>query len=109
MGKQALDKQVELHYQDQAIKKVAKPFSSTVLAKRTYRELKILCHLRHDNVSIPRHHPMLAAPFSPRHLRLSPSRTFTSLRTMTCKISRFTAIFLPARSVVKNLSHLNLA
>ena len=28
-----------------------KPFSTPVLAKRTYRELKLLKHLRHENVS----------------------------------------------------------
>ena len=30
-----------------------KPFSTPVLAKRTYRELKLLKHLRHENVSKP--------------------------------------------------------
>lgn len=29
-----------------------KPFSTPVLSKRTYRELKLLKHLRHENVSI---------------------------------------------------------
>ncbi|VEU24101.1 DEKNAAC105325 [Brettanomyces naardenensis] len=33
-----------------AIKKVMKPFSTSVLAKRTYRELKLLNHLRHENL-----------------------------------------------------------
>lgn len=33
-----------------AIKKIMKPFSTPVLAKRTFRELKLLKHLRHDNV-----------------------------------------------------------
>ncbi|KAJ3180891.1 MAPK protein hog1 [Geranomyces variabilis] len=33
-----------------AIKKIMKPFSTSVLAKRTYRELKLLKHLNHDNV-----------------------------------------------------------
>jgi p38 MAP kinase len=27
-----------------------KPFSTSVLAKRTYRELKLLKHLKHENV-----------------------------------------------------------
>lgn len=31
-----------------------KPFSTPVLAKRTYRELKLLKHLRHENVPHPR-------------------------------------------------------
>jgi serine/threonine protein kinase len=33
-----------------AIKKIMKPFSTPVLSKRTYRELKLLKHLRHENV-----------------------------------------------------------
>ena len=35
-----------------AVKKIMKPFSTPVLAKRTYRELKLLKHLRHENVGI---------------------------------------------------------
>ncbi len=35
-----------------AIKKIMKPFSTPVLSKRTYRELKLLKHIRHENVSI---------------------------------------------------------
>ncbi|KAL5003639.1 mitogen-activated protein kinase mpkC [Aspergillus recurvatus] len=33
-----------------AIKKMMKPFHSTSVAKRTYREVKLLRHLRHDNL-----------------------------------------------------------
>nr|CAH7765456.1 unnamed protein product [Callosobruchus chinensis] len=33
-----------------AIKKLARPFQSAVHAKRTYRELKLLKHMRHENV-----------------------------------------------------------
>lgn len=33
-----------------AIKKLARPFQSTVHAKRTYRELKLLKHMKHENV-----------------------------------------------------------
>ncbi|KAJ7121415.1 hypothetical protein C8R44DRAFT_622859, partial [Mycena epipterygia] len=38
-----------------AIKKIMKPFSIPVLSKRTYRELKLLKHLQHENVrhSVP--------------------------------------------------------
>nr|CAG8530391.1 8101_t:CDS:10 [Entrophospora candida] len=32
-----------------AIKKIMKPFSTPVLSKRTYRELKLLKHLKHEN------------------------------------------------------------
>lgn len=43
----------ELTGQSVAIKKIMKPFSTPVLAKRTYRELKLLKHLRHENVLHP--------------------------------------------------------
>ncbi|KAL3493189.1 mitogen-activated protein kinase mpkC [Aspergillus germanicus] len=33
-----------------AVKKMMKPFDSTAIAKRTYREVKLLKHLRHDNL-----------------------------------------------------------
>lgn len=33
-----------------AIKKIMKPFSTSVLSKRTYRELKLLKHIQHENV-----------------------------------------------------------
>ncbi|CAE6459273.1 unnamed protein product [Rhizoctonia solani] len=33
-----------------AIKKIMKPFSTPVLAKRTYRELKLLKHIKHENI-----------------------------------------------------------
>ncbi|RAK98891.1 mitogen-activated protein kinase mpkC [Aspergillus ibericus CBS 121593] len=33
-----------------AIKKMMKPFSNSTLAKRTYREVKLLKHLRHENL-----------------------------------------------------------
>ncbi|KAM9874693.1 Mitogen-activated protein kinase HOG1 [Verticillium dahliae] len=33
-----------------AVKKVVRPFSTPALAKRTFRELKLLKHLRHENV-----------------------------------------------------------
>lgn len=36
--------------QSVAIKKIMKPFSTAILAKRTYRELKLLKHLRHENL-----------------------------------------------------------
>ena len=33
-----------------AIKKIARPFQSAVHAKRTYRELRMLKHMNHENV-----------------------------------------------------------
>jgi p38 MAP kinase len=38
--------------QNVAVKKIMKPFSTPVLSKRTYRELKLLKHLKHENVSL---------------------------------------------------------
>ncbi|KAJ5265225.1 Mitogen-activated protein kinase hog1 [Penicillium chrysogenum] len=40
----------QLTGQPVAAKKIVKPFSSSVLSKRTYRELKLLKHLRHENI-----------------------------------------------------------
>ncbi|KAJ5244828.1 Mitogen-activated protein kinase hog1 [Penicillium chrysogenum] len=40
----------QLTGQPVAVKKIVKPFSSSVLSKRTYRELKLLKHLRHENI-----------------------------------------------------------
>lgn len=37
--------------QNVAVKKIMKPFSTPVVSKRTYRELKLLKHLKHENVS----------------------------------------------------------
>ena len=33
-----------------ALKKLARPFQSNVHAKRTYRELRLLKHMKHENV-----------------------------------------------------------
>ena len=40
----------QLTGQPVAVKKIMKPFSTPVLSKRTYRELKLLKHLKHENV-----------------------------------------------------------
>ena len=42
----------QLTGQPVAVKKIMKPFSTPVLSKRTYRELKLLKHLRHENVGL---------------------------------------------------------
>ena len=38
-----------------------KPFSTPVLSKRTYRELKLLKHLRHENVTCSVFHSLSLA------------------------------------------------
>ena len=45
-----------------AIKKIMKPFSTPVLSKRTYRELKLLKHIQHENVSL-----YIPYPYFPFH------------------------------------------
>lgn len=42
-----------------AVKKLARPFQSVIHAKRCYRELRLLKHICHDNVS-QYHSPSLA-------------------------------------------------
>ena len=37
-------------FQKVAIKKLARPFQSAIHAKRTYRELRMLKHMQHENV-----------------------------------------------------------
>lgn len=76
-----------------AIKKIMKPFSTPVLSKRTYRELKLLKHLRHENVS-----GSLSIGGCVRRLvgradllaRSSPSATSSSLPSRTCECSAVT-------------------
>lgn len=36
-----------------ALKKISRPFESHIHAKRTYRELRLLKHMKHENVSVP--------------------------------------------------------
>uniref|UniRef100_A0A4W4ESU4 mitogen-activated protein kinase n=1 Tax=Electrophorus electricus TaxID=8005 RepID=A0A4W4ESU4_ELEEL len=36
-----------------AVKKLSRPFQSIIHAKRTYRELRLLKHMKHENVSMP--------------------------------------------------------
>lgn len=38
-------------YQKVAVKKLSRPFQSIIHAKRTYRELRLLKHMKHENVS----------------------------------------------------------
>lgn len=37
--------------QKMAVKKLSRPFQSIIHAKRTYRELRLLKHMKHENVS----------------------------------------------------------
>ncbi|NXI49063.1 MK14 kinase, partial [Chloroceryle aenea] len=44
-----------------AVKKLSRPFQSIIHAKRTYRELRLLKHMKHENVTT-------VFPFDPRYL-----------------------------------------
>lgn len=39
-----------------AVKKLSRPFQSIIHAKRTYRELRLLKHMKHENVSLDRNY-----------------------------------------------------
>lgn len=41
-----------------AVKKLSRPFQSIIHAKRTYRELRLLKHMKHENVSFPQFSPL---------------------------------------------------
>lgn len=41
----------EVTMQMVAVKKLSRPFQSIIHAKRTYRELRLLKHMKHENVS----------------------------------------------------------
>jgi p38 MAP kinase len=43
----------QITQQPVALKKIMKPFDTTSLAKRTYREIRLLKYLRHENVRRP--------------------------------------------------------
>lgn len=43
-----------------AIKKLHRPFQSKLFAKRAYRELRLLKHMKHENVSDPP--PLVSRP-----------------------------------------------
>lgn len=58
-----------------AIKKLSRPFQSPVHAKRTYRELKLLRHMKHENVRTQWQSCPLALPFGKR----KPKKHKTSL------------------------------
>ncbi len=46
-----------------AVKKLSRPFQSIIHAKRTYRELRLLKHMKHENVShLQPTHPNLPRP-----------------------------------------------
>jgi hypothetical protein len=70
-----------------AIKKIMKPFSTPVLSKRTYRELKLLKHIQHENVSL-----CISTPSFPVHqarllTRSSASAMSLSLHWRICTSS----------------------
>ena len=95
LGSSAKD---QLTGQAVAVKKIMKPFSTPVLAKRTYRELKLLKHLRHENVSFGLSTPNHLILLLTEH-RLLVSATSSSRPSRTCK---------PAKSMTYLLSSLTM-
>ncbi|KAM5518449.1 mitogen-activated protein kinase sty1 [Fusarium oxysporum f. sp. phaseoli] len=73
----------QLTNQNVAVKKIMKPFSTPVLAKRTYRELKLLKHLKHENVSI--------SPCTARH---PPIVRFSMLMQLCYQVISLSDIFI---------------
>ena len=56
-----------------------KPFSTPVLSKRTYRELKLLKHIQHENVSLSLLAPIFSTmPIPSSHQIISLSDVFIS-------------------------------
>ena len=72
-----------------AIKKIMKPFSTPVLSKRTYRELKLLKHIQHENVCLVYLSPLLSQSSLSRSSVLA---MFSSHPWRTCG---FLALHLP--------------
>ncbi len=72
--------------QNVAVKKIMKPFSTPVLSKRTYRELKLLKHLKHENVSGTSEHRRECLGCLP--VERSSRSVISSFRLLkTCKLS----------------------
>jgi len=85
----------QLTGQPVAVKKIMKPFSTPVLSKRTYRELKLLKHLRHENVGLQTWNCSLKRRTDIVH-RSSHSATSSSLlwKTSTSSQSFWAPIFI---------------
>lgn len=67
-----------------AVKKIMKPFSTPVLSKRTYRELKLLKHLKHENARLTL---ALRNQLGWLFTRSSVLVTFSSHRSKICRTS----------------------
>lgn len=68
-----------------AIKKVIKPFETATVAKRTFREVKLLKHFRHENVWQAQSIYLQDAFFILTIYSSSVFVTFLSLHWRTCK------------------------
>ena len=62
-----------------AIKKLARPFQSPVHAKRAYREIRMLKHMHHENVS----HMFLLQLSSRKVIKSAMSNVHLSVSTLT--------------------------
>ena len=67
-----------------AIKKLARPFQSAIHAKRTYRELRMLKHMQHENVSIfYLMYYQYSTDYNMKNLRISPRNDLSFLDNWT--------------------------
>lgn len=76
-----------------AVKKLKEPFKSSVVAQHMFREVKLLKHLKHENVRQPASKKELRAKYSTQLIQLndifiSPSEdmyvSLSNLRTKHC-------------------------
>lgn len=66
-------------YQKLAVKKLSRPFQSIIHAKRTYRELRLLKHMKHENVSCLRARNCVGLHF------FSPVKLLSKLCSLSCR------------------------
>lgn len=71
-----------------AVKKLSRPFQSIIHAKRTYRELRLLKHMKHENVSHLQSNLLSLLPSDfksvPRLLCAAESLASLALKNQTC-------------------------
>lgn len=67
-----------------AIKKLARPFQSAIHAKRAYREIRLLKHMHHENVSVSLEHVSLEHVSLERFWSISVNRMSYALQRVNC-------------------------
>lgn len=67
-----------------AIKKLARPFQSAIHAKRAYREIRLLKHMHHENVSVSLERVSLEHVSLERFWSISVNRMSYALQRVNC-------------------------